>query len=374
MAISKVSNIDLSAEISQWLAAELGEEVRSANVSAFEKIQTSVNGTVQNVNSSAEAVNKVSENAQQYLDNASDAKQVAEEMANIATTKASESRTAADDANTYRKAAEAAAKQTVPLGYVDRGEYKSTETYFKKDVVYYDGSTWISLNNMMGITPHSGTDWKLLARGATSFEGLTVTDTYGLSGTSGASVSAQKMIDLIADQIVNKIYEKLNTKANTSVKSSVSTISTLNLLDNGVYLIQTTTVLAGLPAGWYQIVVAGNGSNTTVMVATDLNAHTFIRRRVGGTWTSWSRQCGYLFYQDFNYSIRDSDWVISAKGQRYYNMPTSISGGIAVSCSILNWSGTAHHISVSYYENDHIQFRSEYGGVASGTVRVFYMI
>lgn len=373
MAISKVSNIDLSVEINQWLAAELGEEVRSANVEAFKKIQTSVNGTVQNVNNTADAVNQVSAEAQQYLDSASEAKQAAEESANVAITKATESRNAANDANTYRKAAEAAAKQTVPLGYVDRGEYKPNTSYFKNDVVYYNGSTWISLNNTMGIMPHDGSDWKFLARGATSFEGLTAKDTYGLSGDSGSSISAQNMIDLLADQIVNKIYEKLNEKANLSVKPSVSNISTLNLLKTGIHLIQTTVELSGLPAGWYQIIVANSSSNnTTIMIANDFDGRSFVRRQSGGAWTSWSRKCGYLFYKDFSYNISDGDWVTSLKGQKYYNMPASIPNATIVSCYVLNWVGTAHHISVSFYDNDHLQFQSEYGGLASGTVRVFF--
>lgn len=51
-----VTKIDLSQEIKKWIEAVKGREVRAANTSAFEKIQTVVNDTVDDVNQASEDV------------------------------------------------------------------------------------------------------------------------------------------------------------------------------------------------------------------------------------------------------------------------------------------------------------------------------
>lgn len=68
-----IENIDLSQEIESWKSAVRGKDVRSANVAAFEKIQGTVNDTVQNVNQAAEEVVSASDKAQQAIDSIQEA-------------------------------------------------------------------------------------------------------------------------------------------------------------------------------------------------------------------------------------------------------------------------------------------------------------
>ena len=63
-----VDNIDLSGEIKAWKDAAYGKDVRAANVAAFEKIQGTVNDTVQNVNQASEDASSASQNAQKAVD------------------------------------------------------------------------------------------------------------------------------------------------------------------------------------------------------------------------------------------------------------------------------------------------------------------
>ena len=46
----EIKRIDLAKEIEDWRGAVHGEEVRSANISALQKMQTSINDTITNVN------------------------------------------------------------------------------------------------------------------------------------------------------------------------------------------------------------------------------------------------------------------------------------------------------------------------------------
>ena len=75
-----IENVDLSREIENWKSAVRGEDVRSANVAAFEKIQGTVNDTVHNVNQAAELVSASTENA----DRAADRADIAADTANTA--------------------------------------------------------------------------------------------------------------------------------------------------------------------------------------------------------------------------------------------------------------------------------------------------
>lgn len=85
-----VENIDLSQEIESWKSAVYGKDVRSANVAAFEKIQGTVNDTVQNVNQAAEDSASASHNAQAAVDSIQTAITTATEKAAAAATSATQ--------------------------------------------------------------------------------------------------------------------------------------------------------------------------------------------------------------------------------------------------------------------------------------------
>lgn len=81
------SRIDLSNEILDWEEAELGEEVRSAQISALEKTQTHVNDAIDNVNQAAAdvanntvAANQAAERANAAAANANNVRQSTEAL------------------------------------------------------------------------------------------------------------------------------------------------------------------------------------------------------------------------------------------------------------------------------------------------------
>ena len=97
-----VDNIDLSGEIKAWKDAAYGKDVRAANVAAFEKIQGTVNDTVQNVNQASKDASSASQNAQKAVDDIQSAIETA-------TSKASEAAGSATAADTSKKAAASSA-------------------------------------------------------------------------------------------------------------------------------------------------------------------------------------------------------------------------------------------------------------------------
>ena len=97
------------------------------------------------------------------------------------------------------------------LGYVDRGTYAASTKYMKGDVVYYNGSTYTALkDNLTGVTPVNGSNWKYMARGfsADNLSNVQAKDTSGVIGTAGATVVSQALIDAIADKVMTKLLAK----------------------------------------------------------------------------------------------------------------------------------------------------------------------
>lgn len=97
------------------------------------------------------------------------------------------------------------------LGYVDRGTYAASTKYMKGDVVYYNGSTYTALkDNLTGVTPVNGSNWKYMARGfsADNLSNVQAKDTSGVIGTAGATVVSQDLIDAIADKVMTKLLAK----------------------------------------------------------------------------------------------------------------------------------------------------------------------
>ena len=97
------------------------------------------------------------------------------------------------------------------VGIADRGNYSASATYVKGNFVYYDGSSWLALkDNLTGVTPEEGDNWKYLARGyaAELLSMITALDTSGVLGQAGASVGGQALMDAIADRVMTKLIEK----------------------------------------------------------------------------------------------------------------------------------------------------------------------
>lgn len=99
------------------------------------------------------------------------------------------------------------------IGFADQGNYAAGTTYRTGDVVYYNGSTWSALkDNLKGVTPENGANWKYMARGFADekLEAVKATDTSGVLGTAGAEVVSQALIDAIADKVMTKLLAKAN--------------------------------------------------------------------------------------------------------------------------------------------------------------------
>ena len=108
------------------------------------------------------------------------------------------------------------------VGIADKGTYSAEATYNKGQFVLYDGSTWLALkDNLNGVTPAEGENWKYLARGfaAELLSLVTAIDSQGLSGSQGGQVNAQSLIDVLADKVANQLIAK-NMMSNVQVNDA----------------------------------------------------------------------------------------------------------------------------------------------------------
>ena len=99
------------------------------------------------------------------------------------------------------------------VGIADKGIYNASTTYVTGNFVLYEGSTWLALkDNLTGVTPEEGENWKYLARGfgSDSLSQIEATDTSGVLGTSGATVVSQALINAIADKVMTKLIPYTN--------------------------------------------------------------------------------------------------------------------------------------------------------------------
>ena len=166
-----IENIDLSQEIESWKSAVRGKDVRAANVAAFEKIQGTVNDTVQNVNQAAEDSASASHNAQAAVDSIQTAIATATEKAAAAATSA-----------TQAAGSQAAAD-----------------------------SSKLRLHNQKQCG-RSAAEARQIAEGFGGFDGtaasVTATDTYGLVVAALGESTTQALIDAIANKVINELVAK----------------------------------------------------------------------------------------------------------------------------------------------------------------------
>lgn len=182
-----VNNIDLSGEIKAWKDAAYGKDVRAANVAAFEKIQGTVNDTVQNVNQASKDASSASQNAQKAVDDIQSAIETA-------TSKASEAAGSATAADTSKKAA---------------------------------ASSAAAADNSKTQAAASAVEAKKIAQGLGDFDGtaakVKTTDTYGLVVSALGESTAQALIDAIANKVMNELINK-NKIVNNLLATDASTV------------------------------------------------------------------------------------------------------------------------------------------------------
>ncbi len=94
------------------------------------------------------------------------------------------------------------------VGYADKGVYSADATYNKYNTVYHEGSTYVALkDNLHGVTPADGANWRYMAKGFTeaSADAITVIDTSGIiDGTKNKKTILQTFLDKAGDFIINK--------------------------------------------------------------------------------------------------------------------------------------------------------------------------
>lgn len=94
------------------------------------------------------------------------------------------------------------------VGYADKGVYSADATYNKYNTVYHEGSTYVALkDNLHGVTPADGANWRYMAKGFTeaSADAITVKDTSGIiDGTKNKKTILQTFLDKVGDFIINK--------------------------------------------------------------------------------------------------------------------------------------------------------------------------
>ena len=94
------------------------------------------------------------------------------------------------------------------VGYADKGVYSADATYNKYNAVYHEGSTYVALkDNLHGVTPADGVNWRYMAKGFTeaSADAITVIDTSGIiDGTKNKKTILQTFLDKVGDFIINK--------------------------------------------------------------------------------------------------------------------------------------------------------------------------
>lgn len=182
-----VDNIDLSGEIKAWKDAAYGKDVRAANVAAFEKIQGTVNDTVQNVNQASKDASSASQNAQKVVDDIQSAIETA-------TSKASEAAGSATAADTSKKAA---------------------------------ASSAAAADTSKAQAAASAAEAKKIAQGLGDFDGtaakVKTTDTYGLVVSALGESTAQALIDAIANKVMNELINK-NKIVNNLLATDASTV------------------------------------------------------------------------------------------------------------------------------------------------------
>ena len=185
-----IGNIDLNQEIESWKSAVYGKDVRSANVAAFEKIQGTVNDTVQNVNQAAEDSASAAHNAQAAVDSIQAAIVTATEKAAAAATSATQAAGSQAAADSSKTAAAQSATDAITAKTAAEAARDATE-----HIAGFDGTAG----------------------------SVRATDTYGLVVDALGESTTQALIDAVANKVINELIAKSNI-VNNLLATEVGTV------------------------------------------------------------------------------------------------------------------------------------------------------
>lgn len=173
--MADIKNIDLSPEIESWKSAVRGKDVRAANVAAFEKIQGTVNDTVQNVNQAAEDSASAAHNAQAAVDSIQAAVTTATGKAAEAATSATQAAGSQAAADSSKTAAAQSATDAITAKTAAEAARDATE-----HIAGFDGTA----------------------------ASVSAIDTYGLVVDALGESTAQALIDAVANKVMNELVTK----------------------------------------------------------------------------------------------------------------------------------------------------------------------
>ena len=120
------------------------------------------------------------------------------------------------------------------------GTYDATVTYEKLTMVSYNNSTYITLRTVTGVTPSDDrVNYLLMAQGftATYLASVTAIDQQGIATEAGDEISAQLLINAIADRVANQLVSNSDlqdTLLDYVAKSAVT--PSLNVTEDGKVL------------------------------------------------------------------------------------------------------------------------------------------
>ena len=110
------------------------------------------------------------------------------------------------------------------------GNYNSETTYEQLTIVLYNNSMFLTLKTVKGITPvNDNINYSLMSQAAatTLLSGINATDTYGVLGEVGATVSSQALVDYLADSVMNKLIAKTQIANDLTTQDSNKVLSAL---------------------------------------------------------------------------------------------------------------------------------------------------
>lgn len=191
------------------------------------------------------------------------------------------------------------------IGFVDKGNYSASATYLAGDVVYYNGSTWTALkDNLKGVTPAAGANWKYMARGfaAELLSAVTATDTSGLVGAAGTSVGAQTLMDKVAEIIATQVMMK------SDLVSQIVNDATKAASMAALYSVKQQLDEVNSEFVWENIKkIRLGGGSSAVFVDLYGSDTTFVRLNIGNTNTNKS-----IKVQTYNGDALSTLYTISA--------------------------------------------------------------
>lgn len=195
------------------------------------------------------------------------------------------------------------------------GEYSADATYEQLTMVKYGNSTYITLKTVTGITPTDDRiNYQLMAQGfdATSLSAVQAEDTQGLCGEKGNIVTAQSLVDALADKVINTVMAKIGTAELTGGMTDLS--SGLNKLNSDLRFIKNydnpntelkltqynycNYVSIGNISGYGYATIYGmydhnNGAAISGQMAITSSGEVLKRSYKNSAWTSWKNVDDY---------------------------------------------------------------------------------